>query len=253
MNKKICISRNGKYYTNYKYCIEKTSIPQDYQIDDTDIIGSGSYGVVLGGRMNGKSIAIKMIPLDVEIPNVDCGLKIDGGDCLKYKTEDFKNEVDVSKTFGRLGITPIVYMSDIVDLSNFTGPTSENRLSEPEKIGVIIFERFGKSLDQWIRYDSKVFMENEWLIKTQFRDFSKEFFNLGYFNLDSHFGNILFDDKTKKVKLLDLDLQKTNLSWSEIDEKLESGWMFNKKRYFRKYGLEDESSEEEESEDEYSD
>jgi len=236
MKKNICISRSGKYLTNYKYCIDRSSVPQDYEINDSDVIGTGSYGVVLGGRMDGQPIAVKLIPLEVEIPNPDCGLKIDGGDCLKYKVEDFKNEVDVAKTFGNLGITPVVYMSDIVNLSEFSGPSYQNRLSEPDKIGVIIFERFGKALDQWIKTDPDVFVEKESLIKSRFKEFSKEFYNLGYLNLDSHFGNILFDDETNKVKLLDLDLQKTNLTWSEINEKLDSGWEVDKKRNFKKYG-----------------
>jgi hypothetical protein len=238
MKTNICFKRTGKYNTKYKYCVKKSSIPKDFHIDETDIIGEGSYGLVLGGSIDSLPIAIKFIPLDVQIPTVDCGLKNDGGDCSKFTKKEFEDEVKVSKEFGQLGLTPKVYFSDVVDLSEFHHPQVEEdkALDKPEKIGVIVLERFGKSLSDWIRTDVDTFLKYEDIIKNDVWDLLKELYELGYFNMDNHFGNILFHDDTKGVRLIDLSLKKNPLSKKEIKKRFEEGWEFDRARNMKKYG-----------------
>jgi hypothetical protein len=255
MNKNICFKRNGKYNTLYKYCVKKSSIPKDFHIDDSYIIGEGSYGVVLPGTIDKIPIAVKLTPLDVPIPTVDCGLKTDGGDCIKYSKKEFEDEVKISKEFGDFGITPKVYFSDIVNLSEFHHPQlqDDTTLDKPEKIGVIILERFGKSLHEWMRTDIDTFLKYEQMIQNEVWKLEQELYKLGYFNMDSHFGNILFDQDSKSIKLIDLMLKKNVLSEKEIKQKFEEGWEFERSRMMRKLGympqIEVLSEEEEENDD----
>jgi hypothetical protein len=238
MNPNICFKRNGKYNTIYKYCVKKSSIPKDFHIDESDIIGQGGYGIVLGGSFEKIPIAIKLTPLDVPIPTVDCGLKTDGGDCIKYTKKEFEDEVKISKEFGDLEITPKIYFSDIINLSEFHHPQLQDDtwLDKPEKIGVIIMERFGKSLSEWIKTDVETFLKYEDLIKKEVWNLTKELYKLGYFNMDTHFGNILFDKDLISIKLIDLMLKKNTLSEKEIKQKFEEGWEFEKTRNLRKIG-----------------
>lgn len=235
MNIHICFKRTGKYNTSYKYCVKKSSIPKDFHIDDSEILGQGSYGVVLSGSIDSLPIAIKFTPLDVPIPTIDCGLKTDLADCSRYTKKEFEDEVKISKEFGDLRITPRVYFSEIVDLSEFHHPQidEDTALDKPEKIGVIVLERFGKSLSEWIRTDVDVFLKYEKEIKDEVWSLSKELYNLGYYNMDLHFGNILFDEKKRKVKLIDLSLKKNTLSKKEIKKRFEEGWDFERSRLIR--------------------
>jgi len=254
MNQNICFKRDGKHDTSYTYCIDSKKVNQEITIDESNILGQGSYGVVLSGKMGRIPIAFKMIPIDVQIPTVDCGLKSDGGDCLKYTEQEFKDEVEVAKQFGDLYMTPKLYYSDLIELSKFTGPGKSDELDAPQKIGVMILERFGKSLQDWIKTDVNTFLNHEEQIYQENKNLLKDLYQMGYFNMDSHFGNILYDGQT--VKLLDLMPKKTNLTWEEVKEKIKDGWDFEKKRFLRKYGHledEDEDSDEDKDEDEDSD
>jgi hypothetical protein len=239
MDKNICFKRSGKYNTLYKYCVKKSTIPKDFDIDESTILGQGSYGVVLAGTIDSLPIAIKFTPLDVPIPTVDdCGLKTDLGDCSKYTKKEFEDEVKISKEFGDLGITPKVYFSEIVDLSEFHHPQLEEdaALDKPEKIGVIVLEKFGKSLSEWIRTDMDTFLKYEREIKDEVWGLLRELYKLGYFNMDTHFGNILFDQEKKEIRLIDLMLKKNTLSEMEVKKNFEEEWEFEKTRFMRKFG-----------------
>jgi len=263
-SKNICIKRSGKYDTKYKYCISEKDIPSEIIVDDENVLGMGSYGVVLSAKAGNIPLALKLVPLGVEIPTEDCGLKSDGGDCLKYSIQDFKNEINFAKQFGKIDVTPKVYFTEIVDLSKFKskmnkksiGP-QENSLSQPEKIGVLVLERFGKSIHKMIQEDYKEFIENEDLIFNKTLALIRKLYELGYFNMDSHFGNILYDKDKKDVRLLDLDLYDLrNLTWEEVEQKFVDGWNFEKQRLAIKYGhmepikYSDDEDEDEEEEDE---
>lgn len=232
MDKNICFKRIGKYNTSYKYCVKKSSIPKDFHVDDSEILGEGSYGVVLSGSIDFLPVAIKFIPLDVPIPTIDCGLKTDLADCSRYTKKEFEDEIKISKEFGDLRITPRIYFSEIIDLSEFHHPQIEEdaALDKPEKIGVIVLERFGKSLSEWMRTDIDIFLKYEKEIKDEVWSLSKELYNLGYYNTDLHFGNILFDEKKRKVKLIDLSLKTNTLSKKEIKKRFEQGWDFERSR-----------------------
>jgi hypothetical protein len=243
MNQNICFTRDGKHDTSYTYCIDTKNIHGKIEVDETNVLGQGSYGVVLGGKIGRIPIAFKMIPIDVPIPTKDCGLKSDGGDCLKYTEQEFKDEVEVAKQFGDLYMTPKLYYSDLIELSKFSGPQNSDELDAPQKIGVMILERFGKSLQDWIKTDVGTFLNHEEQIYQENLNLLKDLHEMGYFNMDSHFGNILYDGQT--VKLLDLMPKKTNLTWDEVQEKIKNGWDFEKKRFLRKYGHLDESNDQE--------
>lgn len=117
-----------------------------------------------------------------------------------------------SKLFSDLGFTPKFYASDILDLSDFeSSETSDKSLPKPNKIGIIITEEFGKSLRQWIQTDLSLFLQNEDLIKKKVFDLNKKIYDLDYFNMDGHFGNILYDPTSNDVRLLDVVME-------EIDE-----------------------------------
>ena len=55
-------------------------------------------------------------------------------------------------------------------------------------------------------------------------------------NMDTHFGNILFDKKSLNIKLIDLMLKKNILSEKEIKEKFEEGWNFERTRNMKRFG-----------------
>lgn len=250
--KNLCFTRYGKYNTKYKYCVDKNKIDKKFTIDENELIGKGSYGTVFGGKVLNSPIAVKLIPLESYVPTEDCGLKIDNGDCLKYSMKQFNQEVKTAKKSGLLGITPEVYYSEVLNLSDYEGPENKDALDPPENIGVIIFEKFGKSLEEWMKTDIDVFYQNENLIKKETEKLLENLFDYGFFNLDTHFGNILFDPETKKVKLLDLDLKDNVLSWNEIKSNFYDMFNFFKTLQLRRLGyLESEvfSSEEDEDED----
>lgn len=212
----ICIKRRGKHQVVYKYCIRKKDLPKETLIDESKILGEGQYGVVLGGMLDGTPIALKIVPLDVDIPTVDCGLKTDGGGCEKYSEINFQTESKIAKEFGELGVTPKVYYSDILNISNFYKPPSKDALDIPEKLGVMIMDRFGISLTDLVRDEPKIFLNERENIRVQILEYIKLFYDLGYFNIDTHFGNILYDVDTRKVKLLDLDLIENKEPLEEI-------------------------------------
>lgn len=239
---KICIKRKGKHDTEYKYCISEKKIPPEIVIDKSDVIGMGKFGVVLSAKIGKISLAAKIVPLEVEIPTEDCGLEKDNGDCLKVSIMNFKNEVKIAKKFGKLNITPKVYFDEITELYSFESNIknkSEKGLSEPTKIGILILERFGESLQKIIEKDFKEFVEHEKIMLEKLILLNKELYNLGYFNFDTHFGNILFDKETKSLLLLDLDLEELNklnnkLSWIDVEKIVIDTWKREKKRYKNK-------------------
>jgi hypothetical protein len=254
--KNICIKRKGKHETKYKYCISDSDLPEQLKVDEDQVLGQGSYGVVLGASVGEQDLALKIIPLEVMIPSEDCGYVSDGGDCIKFTKLEFAKEVQVSKKFGELGITPVVLFSEIVNLSKFKAKPKdkEGLLPMPEKIGVIVMERFGMSLEKIILSKPEIYMENKDLIYRQTLKILKKIFDLGYFSMDAHFGNILFETKSQKVKLIDLDLVPIQMSWEAVKQNFERSWEYFETRNYIKAGIleddEHEDDEEEQDEDE---
>lgn len=225
MNQQICIYRKDIRDKKYYYCTK--DIPEKFHIHQNDIIGTGRYGVVLGGFIEQyKSgytalskirtpIAAKFIPLDVVVPSEKCLI---GKKCI-YSLLDFEKEVEYSKLFGDVGISPEVYFSGVLDISDYEGPVSD----KPKKMGVIVMERFGISLEE-LKKDKKYLKEHEKEIMMAIEKKLKILFDMGFIHRDIHYGNILFDDG--KIKLIDLDLDpviKGN-TWEEEKLFFEYDW-----------------------------
>jgi hypothetical protein len=186
--------------------LNQESIPSKFVADANDLIGIGRSGVVVGGKMDGIPIAIKVIPKDVFIPNEDCGLTTDP-DCQIYDQKRFDIEVEQTKMLSKLGIVPELYYWDTVKLSDFEASDVKDALDQPESLFIMIMENFGHSLEYWLAKDENVFYKNEKSIKKQFFDLMRLIYDIDYFNMDAHFGNILYDPRRDKVKLLDVVLE----------------------------------------------
>ena len=200
MAKKICTTRNAKHNTTYTYCI--SDIPDEIKIEDPpEIIGVGSYGVVIGAKMEKIPIAIKIIPLNVSIPSYNCGLKTDD-DCSEFTVKQFKKEVKFSRLFGDLEVSPKVFFAEILPTTDFYGPDNKNALDRPEIIGVIVMERFGTSLSN---INKHYLIENNEKIRDQLHKLLSVLFDFGFEHPDLHLGNIVADTKTNQVRIIDLD------------------------------------------------
>jgi hypothetical protein len=217
-----CVTRLGKHNTRYQYCISKKSLPLDLIIPQPNqVLGSGRFGVVLSGKLKNEtsydSVALKIIPLDTFIPNEDCGLTSDP-ECRLYTRKNFDIEVKQSKLLSDYGITPRFIFSDVVDLATFSGPDVKDSLQAPEKIGVILMEEFGQSLKYWIQNDLDLFLSREKQIKRKVFEKAKQIYDLDYFNMDMHFGNILYDSDKNDVRLLDVVMEEVYVPEKMDDE-----------------------------------
>jgi serine/threonine protein kinase len=211
----ISFSRKGKYGTKYIYSFDKKEIPSNFYIEEQNILGIGNFGVVLTGQLKksrnfSKPIAIKLIPLDIILPDENyIGIKTDGFGNI-CETEDFLTEVEIATTTSKNGITPKVFYSKIVDCKKYEcQPQSSLSLKKPDKIGILIMEQFGISLEKYIleEYDEFMLIQNDILEKIiQLIDQMNQIPNMHRFNIvsDLHYGNILIDPESKNIKLLDL-------------------------------------------------
>jgi serine/threonine protein kinase len=207
----IRFTRKGKHETYYTYSISKNDIPSEYVIDEKNILGIGNFGVVYSGTRipENDPIAIKLIPLEVLIPDeIYLGYTTDGFGNI-CEIEDFEKEVEVSKILGEMNITPKIYFSKIVPLIHFQKPDNKLALKAPKWIGLIIMEQYGISLEKYIMDDMDLFRQNEKMILEQIRKYIsqiepiKENLSINVIS-DMHYGNILIDKDTNKIKLLDL-------------------------------------------------
>jgi hypothetical protein len=210
----IGFSRKGKHSTYYTYYFEKKEIPEEFHIDEDNIIGIGNFGVVLNGSIKTKNfskpIAIKLIPLDIILPDENyIGLKTDGFGNI-CEIDDFLTEVEISKATGLNGITPKVLYSNIIDCKKYKcQPDSNLSLSGPYKIGVLIMEKFGISLENYILDEFDSFISIQQYILDEIEKLIIQIDkipNILRFNIvsDIHYGNILIEPESKKIKLLDL-------------------------------------------------
>ena len=229
---KIYLHRKGKHNTTYTYIVSKNSIPEEYKIHPEDIVGVGSFGIVLSGCFKDTPIVAKFIPLDVYVPDeMNFGIITDGFGKI-FTTEDFKNDVDVATRYGDLGITPKVYYSKIIPVIECIKPNNKLALESPKYIGVIVMERFGTSLDQILKTHYSFFLENETEMQEEILDLLKIIYNNNSLNIDLvsdvHFGNILVDIDKRKVKLLDLFYPNisdhNDLSWYDVEEAFYKSW-----------------------------
>ena len=229
-----CFYRKGKHETTYKYCVRALLDDKNnvlITVDQNDVLGTGMIGTVLGGKtMDGEDVAVKLIPLDVPIPTEDCGLKSDMRDCQLFSLKDFKSESADSEYLGSLGITPKMYFSKVVDLIGFAGPDSPDKLDQPNKLGVIVLERFGMSLKDLMRHYPTLFYLRETHIKDKTIQLTRKLFDMGYQNEDLHFGNILYDAGLNEVKLIDVrpePIDQDEEQWHRIMRSLENEWEYS--------------------------
>lgn len=207
----IRFSRKGKHKTLYTYSFLKNQIPDQYIVDENQILGIGNFGVVFGGQRKSNEtteIAVKLIPLDVVIPDENyIGLITDGFGNI-CETDDFLKELEIANKTGQIGITPKVLFSKIIKCEEYKCPKNKLALPRPKKIGLIIMEKFGVSLEKFILDQFEEFMTIEEIIFKQIESMICQIYKMNDIHInvvsDIHYGNILIDPLTIKIKLLDL-------------------------------------------------
>jgi hypothetical protein len=209
-NKMIHFSRKGKHQTLYTYSFLENDLSDEFIINTNDWIGIGNFGVVLGGQTkSGIPIAVKLIPLDVLLPDENyIGLTTDGFGNICEK-EDFLKEIEIANLFGNLNIAPKVLDWKIVDCKEYIAlPKNSLTLPCPKKIGVLIMEKFGISLEKYILDNFDLFMEKEKDIFQKIINYLIQIHQNPNIKInvisDIHYGNILIDPDTMQIKLLDL-------------------------------------------------
>ncbi len=198
---------------NYRYCVDPR-FPQDIKIDITDKVGEGTYGVVFGGKKGNQEVVIKFQLLDVPIPTPeDCQSQrdYDDGNCFTMTKKAFEKEIETSQLCADIGISPLLLYSDIYDAIDYSPPKylSNPFTKIPKYIGVIVMERYGISLKQFIKTNPKKFLNNKKHFEKQYLDILQTLHTTGYKSHDHHFGNILVEPSSLNLKFIDMDIEST--------------------------------------------
>lgn len=194
---------------NYRYCVD-ARFPQNVRIDMSSKIGEGAYAVVYSGKKDENDVVCKFQLLDVPIPTLKCQsyMDDDAGNCSTKSKKDFDEEIETAKFCESLGISPKVYYTDIYHAIDYA-PASflKNPLRQiPKYIGVIVMERFGISLAEYVKNSFDTFLDNERSLMNQYLDILGKLYDKGYDSFDNHFGNIVIDPTTLEIKFIDVDI-----------------------------------------------
>jgi serine/threonine protein kinase len=180
------------------------------QIDISDKVGEGAYAVVYAGKKETNDVVCKFQLLDVPIPSLDCQSSNDYelGNCRTKSKEEFDEEIETAKFCESLGISPKVYYTDIYDAIDYAPPSVlKNPLMQiPKYIGVIVIERYGISLAKYAKANFDGFLDNEMNLIKQYLDILSTLYDNGYDSFDNHFGNIVIDPSTLKMKFIDVEI-----------------------------------------------
>lgn len=135
----ICFKReNNSYHCNIEKCL------QNYKLKD--LLGQGAYGTVYSACKDHKcNIAIKILTLNVPIPDVNCNIRnrrTNPENCNYITDEDFEKEVAQFEKISKLNVGPKFLgwwkCSDVYN-KHFGKITA----------GFIAMERWGISVDEW--------------------------------------------------------------------------------------------------------
>lgn len=221
-DKQFCWLRKAKYNSEYAFGINSKVLPEQLQIGENNILGVGKYSNVFGGFYNENLVAIKFIPLDTFIPCEDYGSLDDNKEkAYMFTKEDFEKEIFNTQHGIKIGISPNLFYFSIVDLTCYKAPKNiENPLHSPKKIGILVTENKGISLEEYISKNLEEFEDNQYIIKDKFIELVKKLFESGYKHVDLHFGNVLIDPENLSMSLIDLSLEKIE-EFEESTKKIE--------------------------------
>lgn len=215
---------------NYRYRV-KLNFPDDISIDMVNKIGEGSGGVIYGGKKGNKDIICKFQILDSPIPTKDCLTENDNKNrnCLSISKKKFKEEIKTAKLCASLKLSPKVYYTGTYKIIDYTPPPRLLKISLekiPKYVGIIIMERYGVSLLQYIKSDKNLFFINQSMLINQYLHILKKLYKKGYTSHDNHFGNIVVDPSSLNMKFIDIDLSRTKMKWEDIELAQIYNWDF---------------------------
>ena len=221
---------NNENEQTVKYCLQDECdkfISPNWKLKD--FLGMGEYGVVYNIDVLGSQteFVVKAVPLDVIIPTLDCNLMDTStwSDCIMVEEEkkgEFTQEAKVAKIAGEVGAGPKVLTWFICnDTLQIT-----KKDTHPIKLGIIVMEKIGISLEKYISTYPNMLEENLDKIYKLVEDKANKLEKKsGYILNDVHDGNILvtIDDDNNVNDLFFIDYADV----TEIREEGESGRTFH--------------------------
>jgi hypothetical protein len=216
--------KHGKKYT---FTYEMDDAPIGLKLPANQVtLGSGSYASVIEGTWDNKPAAVKFQIVDAKIPQPfeyrECVEEGDQ-DCFTMTKSTFDTELKYLLDGSSIGIGPKIWYHGFVDCTDVkVQPPVANKLRKPDELGLIVMEKI-KGEPLWkvlnnnvkLRY-SKKFKDS---VKSELlQSFKKLYDKFNYAWYDFHFGNIMYDKKSKKLTIIDMgDLGKTQHSWSDLE------------------------------------
>ena len=191
-------------------CIETQCIPEgDRLIIEQKMFAAGSYGQVYRGQWKGndgysENIVVKVIPLDVAIPDYqsrDCVVHDPETyeDCLRTKTSQFEQELRQFEVLSRLGVTPKFYGGTICSVK-ITNVEDLPEIFRAKKVGIIVSQFVDMTLSEaFDEFNSKT-------LRRILKPFYKKLYDNHIKIYDSHpgnFGVVLTNERPVKMFLID--------------------------------------------------
>lgn len=186
---------NGKPLLLDKYLTTKL---HDWPVEP-ELFSRGYSGLVYQGT-NNQPFIIKIMFINVPIPEQYCKTKL--SECWKKNYRDFRNELNLAKKFGKIGIGPEVYGA-------YEGTATcefyENLGYNKVQVGIIIYEKYDETLHKFL--SSKTSQTDRTRISTFLKFAFQQFDDLLIGAYDTHENNVMIKLNKKgsisKIAIID--------------------------------------------------